>query len=160
MKRGWLAVLYFVLVSPTAVLAQPMASVTTGPFVHNAPVLGIRAVIVLAVALVGLGVLSLRTRSAAAVTVFVLVAALTAYAGFGYAIGSVVVSGGACNAVTTQPYDIEGEDLVSLCANPIEVIAFSCSDFTANPFQGPTPPCAIDQILTYGQVCKLPGCIR
>lgn len=151
------AVVSAALVSPLPAFAVFMGSVTTAPVGQPAPALAMPLLIALAIALIGLGAYSLRTRSAGAVAGFALVTGLSLLAGLGYANGGIVVQGADCNTQTTLSYpSLYGETLTSLCPNSIRIVAIDPGCENSDP---PVSHCTVGQILTNGQECVLPSCI-
>jgi len=150
------AVVSAALVSPLVAFALTSGSVTTSPLGPAAPALAMPMLIALATALIGLGAYRLRSRSAGAAARFALVAALGLLAGLAYADGTVIVQGTDCNMKTTQPYLSSAvQTLVSLCPNPIRIVAIDPGCGTPDP---PASPCTVGQILSNGQNCVLPFC--
>jgi hypothetical protein len=149
------------LVSPLTAFAQVVGSVTTDPVGQPAPALAMPMLIALAIALIGLGVYSLRARSARTVAGFALVAGLSLLAGLSYANGSVVIEGADCNTRTTHSYPGSfAETLTSLCPNPIRIVAIDCNGAPGDVFGDPLQSsCTVGQTLTNGEACSLPICI-
>jgi hypothetical protein len=113
--------------------------------------------IALAMALIGLGAYRLRSRSTGAAAGFALVAALGLLAGLAYADGTIIVQGTECNMETTQPYLSSAvQTLVSLCPNPIRIVAIDPGCGAPDP---PVSHCTVGQILSNGEDCVLPSCL-
>ena len=150
------AVVLAALVSPLAAFALTMGSVTTAPLGSAAPALAMPMLIALAMALIGFGAYRLRRRSAEAVARFALVAVLGLLAGLAYADGTITIQGTDCNMETTQPYLSSAvQTLVSLCPNPIRIVAIDPGCETPDP---PVSHCTVGQSLSNGQDCILPSC--
>lgn len=145
------------LAAPLAAFAQVVGSVTTAPLGHPAPTLAMPMLVVLATALIGLGVYSMRTRHAGVVAGFVLVAGVTLLAGLGYADSGVLVEGGNCDKLTPQTYFSNNENLTSLCPAPIQIVALGCMEAPKDVLNPPIP-CSVGLILTTNQICRLPNC--
>jgi hypothetical protein len=147
------------LVSPLAGFAQVAGSVTTDP-IRLAPALAMPMLVVLAIALIGFGVHTLRTRSAKTLAGVALVAGLSLLAGFSYATnGGIFVQGPQCDTQTTQPYpSLYGETLTSLCPNPIRIVALDACGVESQVFGDALPDCTVGEVLTNGQGCYLPIC--
>jgi hypothetical protein len=154
------AVVSAALVSPLAAIAQVTGSVTTDPATLPAPVLAMSTLIVLTIALIGLGAYSLRARSAGGMAGFALVAGLSLLAGLSYANGSVVIEGADCNMRTIHTYPSNfSEALTSLCPNPIRIVAIDpCASGDSLVSGDPLPLCTVGEILNNGEACRLPGC--
>ena len=152
-----IAVVSAALVSPLAAFAETSGSVTTSPLGPAAPALAMPMLIALAMALIGLGAYRLRSRSTGAAAGFALVAALGLLAGLAYADGTIIVQGTECNMETTQPYLSSAvQTLVSLCPNPIRIVAIDPGCGTPDP---PVSHCTVGQILSNGEDCVLPSCL-
>ena len=155
------------LVSPLPAFAQTlMGSVTTDPVGHPAPALGMSLLVALAIALIAVGVYSIRARSAGAVAGFALIAGLSLLAALTYANGGIVIQGTDCNVQTTHAYpNVPGETLTSLCPNRIQIVAITnpCGVIPMAPTvplpPPPAPPCFVGEILSNGQICQLPICV-
>ena len=157
------------LLTPVAALAQQPASVTTSPLGQPAPTLGAPLIVLLAAILAGVGVYCVRRGRSAAMLTLVL-AAMVAVAGIGYAtVTKVVISGGDCLKVTVNSYDPTGfAKLESDCPNQIKIIdlqsactppdiAASCAhDEPADTYT--LAPCETGLILNDGDHCRLPRC--
>ncbi len=150
------------LVSPLAAWAQIAGSVTTAPVGQPAPALAMPMLVVLAIALVGLGFHQLRTHGASRAAGFALVVGLSLLAGLSYAgfSGAVVIEGGDCTTQTTHSYDPNGATLTSLCPNLIQIIAIDAPcDGGGQIAQGAAvTTCIVGETLANGQVCTLEGC--
>jgi apolipoprotein N-acyltransferase len=156
------------LVAPLAALAQiPTGSVTTDP-VQQAPALGMSVIVVLAVAMAGVGVYRLRRTVAGRIVGFVLVAAATVLAGLVYAVApaTIMISGADCTMRTTNAFDpLEPNMLMSDCSNLIRIvdIQVSCdagmSSFNSAPTIAPPADCSVGQTLANGGACGLPSCV-
>ena len=140
------AVAVAALVSPLAAFA--LFSVTTAPVIQPAPALALPVLVALAIALIGVGTYCLRTRSAGAVAGFALVVALSVFAAFSYAGTGVVIQDADCNMETMHSFYGGVSPLTSLCANPIKIVAITCSD-------PPPPACHVGEILLNCQTCSL-----
>jgi len=150
------AVVSTALVSPLVAFA---ATVTTAPLGQQAPALTMPLLVALALALIGIGAYSLRTRSVGVVAGLALVAGLSVLAGLCYANGGIFVQGPQCDVQTTQSYpNIEGETLTSLCPNQIQIVALECNDMHGSQAAVPPSSCTVGQTLSNGQVCTLPAC--
>lgn len=141
-----------------------MGSVTTDPVGYPAPTLGMALLVALAIALIAVGVYSIRARSAGVVAGFALIAGLSLLAALTYAInGGIVIQGADCNVQTTHAYpNSPGETLTSLCPNQIQIVAITSPCVggmaPAVPLVPPAPPCFVGEILSNGQICQLPIC--
>lgn len=166
------------LVALPVVVSAQVGSVTTSPLAQAAPVLGLPALLAVAVilALVGGRFLRLAPRGLAGL---MLAAVTTVYVGVGYAGDSsqVVVSDEECREETTHPYQPFSDMavLLSQCPNPIRIdaIAPNCGSCDAEALGGPkvlceeAPPtiqngmdvCEAGDILPPGGECSLPLCI-
>jgi len=145
------------LVSPLGAFAATQGSVTTSPLGAAAPALVMPMLIALAMALIGLGAYRLYSRSAGTAAMLALVAGLGLLAGLAYADGTVMVQDTNCNMETTQPYLSSAvQTLVSLCPNPIRIVAIDPGCGMPDP---PVSHCTVGQILSNGQNCILPSCL-
>jgi len=147
------AVATALLVSPLAAIAQ---TVTTVPIAQPAPVLAMPMLIALVVGLVGLGIYSIRARSARVVAGFALITGLSLVVGLSYAaLPGVSVDGAECDMRTTQSYNFFGDILTSHCPNLIKIVEITCghTDVLNVPAL-----CVVGQTLTNGQSCLLPSC--
>jgi len=143
-------------------LAQVTNSVTTAPIGQPAPTLALPMLVALAIALIGLGVYRMRTRSAGVLVGFVLVAALSVLAGLTYAgVSGVVIKGDDCNVRTAHTYDNENPTLTSLCPNAIQIVEIDpCSGTPSDvPGAAALPSCTVGQTLLNGDTCRLPICV-
>lgn len=151
------------LVSPMAAFAQ---TVTTDPLAQAAPALSFPLLVVAAMALIGLGVYSTRTRAGRGIVGFTLVAGLSLITGVIYANSGVIIDGAECKKETVSPYDSSALDvtLTSLCPNRIKIVAI---DPDCGMLITPQsycvgvqlqPPCTVGQILANGDTCTLPSC--
>jgi apolipoprotein N-acyltransferase len=156
------------LVAPLAAWAQiPTGSVTTDP-VQQAPALGMSVIVVLAVAMAGVGMYRLRRTVAGRIVGFVLIAAATVLAGLGYAVvPPLTISGADCTKQTTSAFDpLEPTMLMSDCSNLIRIIDIqvSCagdmSSLNSAPAIDPVADCSIGQTLANGGACGLPVCVK
>jgi len=112
--------------------------------------------IALAMALIGLGAYRLHSRAAGTAAMLALVAGLGLLAGVAYADGTVMVQDTNCNMETTQPFLSSAvQTLVSLCPNPIRIVAIDPGCGMPDP---PVAHCTVGQILSTGQNCVLPSC--
>jgi len=156
---------------PLSALAQVTGtgSVTTSPL-SPAPALGMPLLLFLAVALAGVTMYRLRRVVTGPIVGLVLVAAVTALAGLGYALSmttTIPISGADCMKRTTNAFNPAGSpaNLMSNCSNMIQILDLqvscivaprgTCPDAPADP----APDCRLGQTLANGDVCRLPSCI-
>jgi hypothetical protein len=145
------------LVSPLGALA---ASVTTDPVTQPAPALTMVMLIVLMIALTGVGMYGIRNRSGGALAGVALVAGLGLLAGLGYAgVMGIVIENGDCNHRSVHVYTVEDATLTSHCPNPIRIEAIDCNVAPTDLACIAGPVCAVDQILQNGDYCFLPLCV-
>jgi len=147
---------------PLAVSAQDGGSVTVAPLVAGAPVLGLPALGVLAIALaVGAVFMLRRSRRPGARLVGVVAIMLTAAVVHG-AVTNVIISGDECHQVTQESYEpFKNVELQSQCSNPIRIVdvQITCTIEGEAPVESvAAPPCEVGLIVPPGGSCQLPGC--
>jgi len=150
------------LLGPFATVAHARfeATVTTAPYGVAAPVMGLPLLVGLVMLLAGGGAYVLRRTRGGGVAKVAFVATLTALAGLAYAIipsPNIPLQGADCRMRTVHPFDASFEyALLSDCPNPIQIL-----DINLN-CEGLDPPsqCTVGQVLTEGQFCFLPACVR
>jgi hypothetical protein len=122
--------------------------------------------VVLAVAMAGVGIYRLRRTVVGPIVGFVLVAAVTVLAGLGYAfVPTITISGADCTKRTTSTFDpLEPTTLMSDCPNLIRIldIHVSCGAgdllFNSQSNGVTVPDCSVGQTLANGGACRLPVC--
>lgn len=146
---------------PFAASAQNGGSVTVAPFGTAAPAVAWPSLILLALLLGAVAFFILR-RSRAVGATAVIMLALGAAIGVGYAaVLTVVVSGDECHEVTVKTYDSTADvDLVSECPNPIRIIELElhCNGHNDGLGEVPVPDCEVGLVLNNGESCNLPSC--
>jgi hypothetical protein len=125
-------------------------------------------IVVLAVAMAGVGMYRLRRTVAGRTAGVVLIAAATVLAGLAYANGTkitITISGADCAKRTVSAFSPdESTKLMSDCPNLIRIVDIqaSCdgdmSPLITVPNVVPPPDCSVGQTLANGAACKLPVC--
>jgi len=155
-----------VVLSPVAAFGQ--AVVITAPPAQPVPTLSIAMLAMLGIGLAAIAILALRRAPAGAATTMALISAVTLSAIVGQAAPSdVIVENDECLVRFEHEYNANDGPrlLVSLCPNPIEVVALDPNcDENNESVEGEIlgsvvePLCTVGTILSFEDSCRLPDC--